>query len=638
MSSKETTYETITPSVAVSRIHAVWERHHDTCDDMQSRLYRALFCDVASHFPNFAPEDFDYLLRRRAKEGISFYLETLPMMGKAFETSLISGEALELPPGWSLLKGTRLPKFCHQLFIDLMDEKGQPRHTILNQNLYSDTHVRACRYLRQITMMWSKVELFSDVSDEHSDVPQGKLTAKSRKAFEGFIDRATRDVDLGTLPDLARGSLKEAARLLRYVFRTQIPTLNELHDFEKKPWGRQGPGAVAGGEMGREKWDFQQWPGLQGDLFLWREGATIASSLLQSQPPARLCAVPKDFRGPRIICIEPKENQFAQQGLMDILYRHVRAHSLTNRSISFLDTEESRKLCYNDKFATIDMKDASDLISLRLARMLLPRWIFRLVTRYRSRNVAIRDLNRVIPSKCLATMGNATCFPLETLLFWAISLGTMITIRDSFPYRQRRHLNLDLRVFGDDIITPLWAADAVCSVLESSGLSVNKSKTCTYSPVRESCGEWVFMKRPVRIYRFRTISISDHRSWLQWRDQVKDLGEAEMPALHQQVFDEVIHWMCRYPFEYRHNRDLQRFEVLAPQFVQLGRCTELQDYAGLYAWHVRNDRTPFLKGARLRVKMRWQDASIFWMGSTKLLVAADDKLVMDNIRHFSSSR
>jgi hypothetical protein len=564
-------------------------------------------------------------MHRIGTERGSFYLERLPELGKSFETSLITGEDFIIPRGWEIMDGTRLPKFMYQLFSQLLRDDGSPRFEFHysnsgNQILCGETMIpsedltcicRAVQYIRQVCMMWSKVETFTDAEDE-SPIPSDKvICAKNQKALDAFIQRATKKLSLDWDDDL-RSVMNEARRLLRCVFTTDCQENDELMDFVKNPWGRHGPGAVAGREVGPEKWSFNKWPGLPSKLFSWRDGMDCEVHAVERQDHARLCMVPKDYRGPRIICIEPKENQFGQQGLMDILYRLTHRCTLTKRSISFYETDESRRACYDYRYATIDLKDASDTINLVLARYLLPRWVFKLVTRYRSREIITPT--GLIKSRCLATMGNATCFPLETLLFWSLSLGAMIVLRDSYPTRSRKHLNLEMRVFGDDIIVPLWSCDYVARVLEAAGLLVNTSKTCSFSLVRESCGEWVFAGKENKIARFHSLDVADHRSFMQWRDLYKDLGQAQLQllALHDEIRSVVQDYINSvrktFPkfFKRRWNPRYQRFEVYAPVFVQQGRLRELSDAAGLYAWHVHNDRTPYLKGARKRVYMRWQ--------------------------------
>lgn len=572
-------------------------------------LFTGLFLDVARVFPNYVTQDLQYLVERTAREGKGFILETLPMLGKAFETCLITQKALIVPDGFKIRRGTRLPVFLHELFREVLSkDTGVPLSQFdyghLPKRRNSDDFDKAdyaVYFIRQICLMWSKVE--TSVSAE-----------KQKNCLDSFVKR------ISTVPDISLDSeiARETRAILTRVFSTTSETLDELKAFVTKPWGRQGPGAVAGRERGSDKWSFLEWPGLPKDLFLWNGKNYIQSEFVPKQPPSRVCLVPKDFRSPRVICIEPKENQFAQQGLMDILYRHCHEVPITRRSISFIDTARSRGMCYNYTYATIDLKDASDTVSVKLARLVLPRWIFRLVTRYRTRQVSVSS--KTILSHCLATMGNATCFPLETLIFWAISTAVVENIWRSHSSTVRQHLKRDVRVFGDDIIVPLWACEAVSESLIAAGFSINESKTCSFSLVRESCGEWVFNGKVNKIVRFRSLNVKDHRSFIQWLDQITDLGdwcnthhlyETVFTALHQ--YKDLIRKTYPTFLRRRFNTDLWRVEMYVPQFVQRGRISGLEDYAGLYAWHVQNCRTPFLSGARKRVKMSWQSVSHKWI-------------------------
>lgn len=630
MECESTTYKTVTPSEAMKSIQLTWERFAEKgIHRAQSRLYRALFCDIAQQFPNFASLDFTHLLSLIDNWGESSYLDSFSSLGKLVETSLITGENLVIPTGWKMKKGTRLPKFCYQLFKELFNDDGSPSGSIdistgtfmINNHGCSEAQLSratsACLFLRQMFMMWSKAEVYADVNNYDLSTPSAKACAKTKKAVDDFVKRVSNKHAFINAD--CYGTLREARRLLRTVFNTASPERDELVDFIVKPWGRHGPGAVAGREHGGEKWSFNKWPGLPHQLFSWRDGCDCEVAVVEKQPAARLCVVPKDFRGPRVICIEPKENQFAQQGLMDILYRLVHRCSLTNRSISFLDVEDSRRACYDYKFATIDLKDASDCISLALARLILPRWVFKLVTRYRSRGI-ITPIG-LVESGCLATMGNATCFPLETLIFWAIALGAMIEVRESFHARQRKYLNLEIRVFGDDIIVPIWACDYVARMLTAAGLVINTNKTCAFSPVRESCGEWVYNGREIKIVRFKSLDVVDHRSFTQWLSLYKDLDvpcvNKYMGSLREEILSILKDYWERQKKTYkkfgllRYNRSLCRMEIYAPSLVQRGRLQKLDGYTGLYAWHVHNDGTPYLRGAHNRVKMRWQDSTYY---------------------------
>jgi hypothetical protein len=74
-------------------------------------------------------------------------------------------------------------------------------------------------------------------------------------------------------------------------------------------------------------------------------------------------------------------------------------------------------------------------------------------------------------------MGNGFTFPLESLIFWAITCVACGTkARDS------------VTVFGDDIICPASYIDDVTKALELCGFSVNLKKSYWDGPFRESCG------------------------------------------------------------------------------------------------------------------------------------------------------
>lgn len=558
-------------------------------NDGASMLFRALFCDIARISPNFVLQDFTTLLDRRVKEGETFYLYTLPLLGKAVEVSYVTEGRLIVPDGWRLVKNTRLPKFLYSSFKLLFQDDGLPMPGVfLGKPSYflgdRMEQGRLLALLRQTFMLFSKVHA--------TCAPDIR-----KKTLEGFRARIEHPLDVKVSSDV----LNEARRLIAHVVGADGPATPELKDFAKDPWGRHGPGAVAGRERGRDKWMFHVWPGLPSSLFDWGIGKSCGiSGSEKSQPCARVVDVPKDFRGPRIICIEPKENQFAQQGLMDALYATITRNRLSGRSIDFWDISRQEEACKDLDLATIDLSNASDTLSLKLARLMFPRWFYKLVTRFRTRSVMIDG--QCVKSRCLATMGNATCFPLETLMFWALSLGTLIVVKDSL-HRGGQSLRLDTLVFGDDIIVPLWGAEAVCDTLESAGCVVNRGKTCLWTPIRESCGTWTWCGAQFPIARPHTLSVTDYRSWIQWRDLLQGLRGKLTPALETEMQEQLEAYLEP---KVRFNRKLQRLEHLVPTFVQRGRHTELPAYAGLYAWHVGNDRTPILNGAWKRVKMGWQ--------------------------------
>lgn len=375
------------------------------------------------------------------------------------------------------------------------------------------------------------------------------------------------------------------------------------------PFGRHGPGAVAFREHGREKWMFNSIPGVPECLYKWHKDVPLTTWKTPSDACNRVTVVPKDFRSPRIICIEPKELQFAQQGLMQILYDLVAGHPLTRNEISFRDQKKSQRLCRRYDLATIDLKDASDRVSLSLCRLLFTKEVFHLLTRYRSRE-SLTEFGRT-RTECFASMGNALCFPVETLVFWAIA-------RACIPENVHR----PVRCFGDDLIVPIEYAHRIVDVLETCGFKVNQEKTCINTFVRESCGAWYFNGFDVSCIRLKNRSVTSLLTWISLGAECKLLFEAGMTLTAYSILEvldeyEPIPWgFLGYPpkrpswpantrLQARLNKSLNRVEVKVPvPFVGSGGIS-LPGYHGLYAWLVGNDTRPVTSAGTVKVKKRW---------------------------------
>jgi len=536
----------------------------------------AIKLDCQSWSPNsYLDQDFSYLINRYEKEGDAFICVTLPSLGKAVETSLVRSEPLQVPLGWRLHKSNRLPVVLNTYFSYVFDNDGRPRDP--------DEHsITAVQLLRQVCLFWSK---------------------KTTNNLEGEDEAIKKFMDRVRLPrhriwdsmkyshPKQRLSLARAKNAIHELFDAKAPECSPFMEFVKNPWGRHGPGAVADHEQASDKWSFKSIPQIPDLLYRWaNEDATYPS--LDKSPSSRVTCVPKDFRSPRIICIEPKEFQFAQQGLMELLTQHVHEHRLTRRNINFRHVGRSHQLCFNTNFATIDMKDASDLISLQLVKYLFPKWMYRLLVRYRTPNV---DETR---STCFATMGSALCFPVQTIVFWALSRGTI----DAHKRKQSAYVGKEeIRVFGDDIIVPKWIASRLCDVLTACGMKVNPDKTCISSFVRESCGEWVYAGKTNRILKPKVPHIKSIKEWtavIDYADGFFEKGYHHLATLLRDLAFEFYRPITRY------GRNLQRPEIRVPALVPK-RAPKLQDYSALYAWNFHSNTSPFLRETRSRVKWGW---------------------------------
>jgi hypothetical protein len=143
------------------------------------------------------------------------------------------------------------------------------------------------------------------------------------------------------------------------------------------------------------------------------------------------------------------------------------------------------------KLATLDLKDASDRIRLDVVKALFPENWYEALAAARSERTELPD-GRLVTMRKHAPMGSATCFPVMALTIW--SLLTAIAPKCD------RHRIL---VYGDDIIVPTYMVQSAIAVLEAVGLIVNRNKSYSKGPFRESCGEEFFLGVRVTPVRLR---------------------------------------------------------------------------------------------------------------------------------------
>lgn len=420
-------------------------------------IVQALLDDIQQAFPclrNSILRDVDYVSRRAGLEGLSFFTKTLPSFGKAFNNWLkaeSSNERMLGPYSGNFLRGLES----------------------LIKGPLSD-HDRAWAYLavRQLSFIFYKLSLPPD-------------DQQLKSAFDKFVRVDDELCEVVRRLDPFR--LGHAASL---IGRLCIPTSRDT--FRPK----HGPGAVSTGERDEAKWAFKRkFLSLHSrfpmyDWFVpsphcWRDVAYALKWYqgldIQKYPTARVVAVPKDSRGPRLISEEPLELQYMQQAWKGMIYSHLESHPLSRTSIHFTyqdyNQEAALRSSKTGELATLDLEDASDRVSDGLVYFLFGKEVYRDLSALRSRDTILPD-GRIIHLNKFAPMGSAICFPIEALCFWAITKAAM----------QANRLDGELHIYGDDIIVPVAAYDVVCGALEEFGLKVNQSKSYHTGFFRESCG------------------------------------------------------------------------------------------------------------------------------------------------------
>lgn len=194
----------------------------------------------------------------------------------------------------------------------------------------------------------------------------------------------------------------------------------------------------------------------------------------------KISLVPKTAKVHRTIAVEPLLNGYVQKGIDEFLRR-----KLFRFGIDLKDQSRNQELARqgsiqdSDPYGTIDLSSASDLISLELAKDILPDEWFEFLNSTRSPayklNGTITRYNKFV------SMGNGFCFPLETLIFSSVCVAVY----------EHHNRTPDFSVYGDDIIVRQSLFDDVLKTLRLIGFRHNPKKTFKTGPFRESCGaDW----------------------------------------------------------------------------------------------------------------------------------------------------
>lgn len=227
------------------------------------------------------------------------------------------------------------------------------------------------------------------------------------------------------------------------------------------------------------------------DRWLEAEYLRLQDYTVKTVPGSKLSSVPKDRTKRRTTCKEPILNMFYQLGIKcqigRLLKRHFRLDLETQQRFN---KALAKSGSLSGHLATVDLKDASDSISVELVRLLFPREAYYALMRARSPRCHVGK--QLVDLAMIATMGNGFCFSLMTLIFAA--LVRALHIVNDVEWEP----NLTSGVYGDDIILPSKLAPQLYEALSSTGLVVNVEKSFIDGPFRESCGGDYFNGHDVR--------------------------------------------------------------------------------------------------------------------------------------------
>jgi len=432
-------------------------------------LYCDLYADIAECFSFTSTEsrlDLRKIVNRVRSEGISFLTKTLPRLGKAVDTALSKNLPLTVS-GFQKKPGTVIPKIFGHLLSGVFADNGAER---------PDADPGMLRALRQLVYFLYKLEIPYDA-------------ASTQKVLDAFID-TERELEQLSVPQNA---------ITKYAswFTTSVFGMFDHRNILP----RHGPGAVATGERPHEKHEFTRLYKAIEKVYPFTEYYQF--SLMQvcddyrkyealevlETGTAKVVLVPKDSRGPRLISCEPLEYQWIQQGLGRAIVSHLERSKFTSGHVNFTDQEINRDLALSSsidqEWVTLDMKEASDRVSVQLVQEL-----FKHTPELLEALMATRTSATILPNGSevhlnkFAPMGSCLCFPVEAFVFYALAVSVLM-YENRLTCREACKL---VYVYGDDIIVRREDYPLLLQHFPSYGLMFNESKCCTNGFFRESCG------------------------------------------------------------------------------------------------------------------------------------------------------
>lgn len=478
----------------------------------------ALLRDVhTSHSEVYTPRnmrlDHRKMVSRISREGTSFLTKALARLGKAFDRALTGEVPLDCT-GFRKEPGTKLPRFLGGLFKSVFTLDGW---------ILPTPCVSCVATIRQITYLFYKYELPYEQDQEQEVIDQfiktesellepSLLFSQLASQADSNVPLSRQSFDFGLFGHVITRARTRLARLFSNFDHRDI-----------RP--SHGPGAVSTRETLWDKWNFScVSPRITStyplDAFYYANPGHVVDDLSgllstkEEEQSARVVLVPKDSRGPRLISCEPLAFQWIQQGLSRAIVKHVESHTLTRCRVNFTDQRPNQIAALfgskNGRYATLDLKEASDRVSVGLVHLLFPEPLLEALLNCRSLSTELPSKEILFLNK-YAPMGSALCFPVLALTIWAL-----LNAGAPDAYTRERIL-----VYGDDVIVPTAYAEYAIELLERFGLKINRPKSCISGFFRESCGTDAFAGVNVTPVRLRTVWSSSrcphvYASWIEY--------------------------------------------------------------------------------------------------------------------------
>lgn len=592
------------------------------CTAWDSALLEPLFNDLLS---------LDKLVRNR---GLPIIMIDLPDMGKMFTSSLSRGYLRD----WTIPHTLRGKTWSRGTFLQCLLEKCFDENGVLRLHI-DPNHVfffhQICNLAKKVRKECSDATILAEVDAFR------KIEVETRPpSLAWAADQLFEEDGCGTRLHFLDGyrmhsdwfSDREPCRRSLIEIFQRVCDINTV-EFAELDWRcirpRHGPGAVADAKSGTDKYLFPHWPRKLDQLFPAEHFAQhredlhleVARQWNRSEPAARLLAVPKTLKAPRLIASEPVSHQFLQQGLMEWLRENLpKSLSL---SINFHNQEPSKKAALaasiDGSAATIDLSSASDRLSCWVVERVFRKNPSILAALHATRTRMIKNCTGVgedftIIAKKFAAQGSAVTFPVQSIVYSNAAIASVLYENGVEPtYHTIQRFARQVRVYGDDIVISSQAAQTLAELLTYLGLKVNMGKSHITGHFRESCGMDAYAGNDVSPVYLRDLMLADTtlslESWVDisnnaytkglwslsdWMiNQVPDNIRKLIPITRRELGCATFRTFSteHYPNRRRYNKNLHRDEILAIQVSARNDRRRRGSYASLLQFFLERGGT-----------------------------------------------
>lgn len=519
--------------------------------------------------------DVETLRDRVKNEGDSFLTITLPQFSKDLQRALADGE---VSPGmfhnFSKKRNSLIPVFL-QGFMEIIFDPSNARVRHVWPEDVPSSVIDAIRCIFQVTGFAKKVLLPCSPKREQA-------------AFDRYVLNEThvRKFDKERTSSLMNEFRIAASWLFDDVF---LGLSSDIQVGRLRP--SHGPGATNDKLYGNAKWSNCSWPDQLEAVFPlgeygcanWRDylERSQSGSVVPGTPnPVKVIGVPKTLETLRIIAVEQTAVMYMQQAIRhsieDGIRRSKYAFSYICYDSQIPNQELARLGSSKGELATLDLSDASDMVSNQLVRTMLKSHpiAFEAIDATRTRTADVQG-HGVMRLAKYASMGSALCFPFEAMVFATIIFVQLHRVYPELPWKSLRERFLGLvRVYGDDIIVPVEHAQGVADLLEAYGLKVNRNKSFWTGMFRESCGKEYYAGSDVTIARIRRM-LPERR---MPRDERVEAIVCAV-ALRNNLFHKGYYVTCDFLDEILLDHLNGVFPVIGPDSPALGRHSHSQPMA-----------------------------------------------------------